>query len=200
MSSKDSLKIIANEIADCKKCALSKTRTNTVPGEGKRKAQILFIGEAPGAKEDQEGRPFIGRSGKLLREMINMVGLKEEEVFIANVVKCRPPENRDPKKKEVKACRSYLDRQIALINPKIIVTLGRHAMDRELPGNKISEVHGKVFQGDNGRTYMPLYHPAVALYSPKQKAVLIKDMKKLPKVIAKAVLKKKTRKGLAKSS
>ncbi len=181
----DSLSLIADEISKCKACNLCKERTNTVPGEGNEKAQILFIGEAPGKKEDEEGRPFIGRSGKLLRELISMTGLKEDEVFIANVVKCRPPENRDPKKDEIKACRHFLDRQISLIDPKIIVTLGRHAMNRVFPELKISEAHGKMVTHDNGRHYMPLYHPAVALYSPKQKEVLIKDMKKLKREIKK---------------
>ncbi|MDP2691796.1 MAG: uracil-DNA glycosylase [bacterium] len=180
---KDSLDIIADEVRICKKCDLCKGRTNAVPGEGTPNAQVMFIGEGPGAEEDKQGRPFVGRSGKLLREMIRMVGLKEEEVFIANVVKCRPPGNRDPKPEEIAACRPYLDRQIAVMNPKVMVSLGRHAMERELPGMKISDVHGKSFHRKNGRLYMPLYHPAVALYSPKQKDVLIEDMKKLPKLI-----------------
>lgn len=180
---KDSLQIIADEVNACTKCQLCEGRTNGVPGEGSERALIMFIGEGPGAEEDKQGRPFVGRSGKFLREMIQMVGLKEDEVFIANVVKCRPPGNRDPKPEEVDACRPYLERQIALINPKIIVTLGRHAMERELPDMKISQVHGKAFRRKNGRLYMPLYHPAVALYSPQQKEVLITDMKKLPKLI-----------------
>ena len=181
---KDSLEIISNEVRQCTQCGLSENRTNAVPGEGSAKAQIIFIGEGPGAEEDKQGRPFVGRSGKFLREMITMVGLQESEVFIANVVKCRPPGNRDPKPEEITTCRPYLDRQLAVINPRIIVTLGRHAMERELPGMKISQVHGKVFRRKNGIIYVPLYHPAVALYSPLQKEVLIKDMKKLPRLIA----------------
>lgn len=180
---KDSLKIIEEEVLGCTKCELHKNRTNGVPGEGNKKAKIMFIGEGPGAEEDKQGRPFVGRSGKFLREMIQMVGLKEEDVYIANVVKCRPPGNRDPKPEEIKICRAYLDRQIAVINPEIIVTLGRHAMDRELPGMKISQVHGQSFRRKNGRIYMPLYHPAVALYSSSQKGTLIDDMKKLPRLI-----------------
>ncbi|MDP3975366.1 MAG: uracil-DNA glycosylase [bacterium] len=180
----DSLQIIADEIAACTKCELCKGRTNTVPGEGSVQAKILFIGEGPGAQEDKQGRPFVGRSGKLLREMIREVGWKEEDVFIANVVKCRPPGNRDPKPEEIATCQSYLNRQIALIDPKIIVTLGRHAMGRELPEMKISQVHGKVFRRKNGRYFVPLYHPAVALYSPAQKVTLMKDMKKLAKFIS----------------
>ena len=179
----DSLQIIADEVKVCTRCELHKGRTHGVPGEGNMNAKIMFIGEGPGAEEDKQGRPFVGRSGKFLREMIKMVGLAEEEVFIANVVKCRPPGNRDPKPEEITTCRPFLDRQIALINPKIIVTLGRYAMDRELPGMKISLVHGQAFRRKNGRLYVPLYHPAVALYSASQKGTLIEDMKILPKLI-----------------
>lgn len=180
---KDSLDIISEEVCSCTKCELCQNRTHAVPGEGSEKAQIMFIGEGPGAEEDKQGRPFVGRSGKFLREMIRTVGLSEEDVFIANVVKCRPPGNRDPKPEEIAACRPYLERQIAMIDPKIIVTLGRHAMERELPDMKISQVHGKAFRRKNGRLYMPLYHPAVALYSPAQKEVLIEDMKKLKELM-----------------
>jgi len=180
---KDSLPIISQEISECTKCELHEKRTNVVPGEGNEKAQVMFIGEGPGAEEDKQGRPFVGRSGKFLREMINLVGFTEDEVFIANVVKCRPPGNRDPKTEEITVCRPYLDRQIRVIKPKVIVTLGRHAMERELPGMKISQVHGKVYRRKNGKFYVPLYHPAVALYSSSQKDTLIKDMRKLARLV-----------------
>jgi uracil-DNA glycosylase len=176
----DSLKIIGQEIMDCILCDLHEGRTNAVPGEGNEKAQILFIGEGPGKKEDELGRPFVGRSGKFLREMLHLVGLAEDDVFITNVVKCRPPENRDPKADEIRVCRPYLERQVEVIKPKVIATLGRHSMGRFLDNAVISKVHGRIFMRDDGVCIFPLYHPAVALYSPAQKEVLIRDMRRLP--------------------
>jgi uracil-DNA glycosylase len=177
---KDSLKLIEQEITECTQCSLCENRSNAVPGEGNEKAQVLFIGEGPGKAEDEQGRPFVGRSGKFLREMIHLVGLSEDDVFITNVVKCRPPENRDPKADEIMTCRPYLERQVEIIKPKVIATLGRHSMGRFLNNAVISKVHGRVFQREDGVCIFPLYHPAVALYSPAQKEVLIRDMRRLP--------------------
>lgn len=180
---------LTDEIKNCQKCRLCRGRTNAVPGDGSYKAEILFIGEGPGREEDLQGKPFVGAAGKLLTELIESIGMKREEVFIANVVKCRPPENRDPLPEEIKACYPYLEAQIKLIKPKLIVTLGRHSMGRFLPGLKISDVHGQPKRA-NGlwqerQVYLPLYHPAVALYDPKKKEVLFDDFKKIPLILAK---------------
>ena len=156
---------IAKEIHDCSKCPLSEGRTNAVPGAGNPDADILFIGEGPGAREDALGEPFVGASGKFLDEMLASINLAREDIFITNIVKCRPPGNRDPEMAEKKVCTSlYLDRQIGLINPLLIVMLGRHAMEYFLPGLKISEAAGKPKRRD-GQAYLPLYHPAAALYN-----------------------------------
>lgn len=181
---------IVKEIATCEKCALHKTRTNTVPGEGDPNADILFIGEGPGAKEDEQGKPFIGGAGKYLTQLLEMINLKREDVFIANVVKCRPPENRDPSPEEAEICTTnYLFRQIDLIKPKVIVTLGRHSMNRFIKGKTISQDHGKPFRV-KGQVYFPLYHPAAALYRGSLREDIESDFKKIPKVIAK--IKKET--------
>lgn len=170
-------------------CSLKKTATQAVPGEGSADADIVFIGEAPGKKEDLEGRPFIGASGKLLGEMLTTLHLKREDVYITNIVKYRPPDNRDPLPEEVLACKSWLHEQINIIQPKVIVTLGRHAMEHFIPGKKISEVHGQSFQRtfpDIGtQTFFVLYHPAAALYNGSLRATLILDFKKIPKVVEK---------------
>ena len=138
-----SLEKLNNQILKCEKCALCKTRRNVVSGEGSSKAEIMFIGEGPGKKEDEQGRPFIGAAGKLLDKLLVFIDLKREDIYIANVVKCRPPGNRDPLPEEVEACRPWLDQQIKIIGPKLIVLLGRHSMDRFLPNQKISFDHGK---------------------------------------------------------
>ena len=174
------LEVLNNEIKKCKKCSLCESITNYVPGEGGENANIFFIGEGPGEAEEKQGRPFVGRSGKFLREMIDQVGINPEDYFIGNVVKCRPPNNRDPKPEEIEACSGWLKQQLETIDPKVIVTLGRHSMGRFLEGVTISKCHGKIFRRKDGMYIMPLYHPAVALYSPKQKEVLMNDMKLLP--------------------
>jgi DNA polymerase len=156
------LKKIADEVADCTKCRLCKGRTHTVPGEGSPEAKILFIGEAPGYHEDLQGRPFVGPSGQLLDKMLKALKMSRDDVFIANVVKCRPPDNRDPQDDEITACKNYLDRQIAAINPRLIITLGRFSMRRWWPNERISQVHGKP-KTENGRIIMPMFHPAAAL-------------------------------------
>ena len=177
-----SLEKLNNQILRCEKCALYKTRTNVVPGEGSPKAEIMFIGEGPGKNEDEQGRPFIGAAGKLLDKLIELIGLTRKDIYIANVVKCRPPGNRDPLPKEVDACRPWLDQQIEIIKPKLIVLLGRHSMDRFLPNQKISIDHGKP-KRHNGQVYFPIYHPAAALYRNSLLEDLEKDFKKIPKVL-----------------
>ncbi|MCK4891067.1 MAG: uracil-DNA glycosylase [Candidatus Pacebacteria bacterium] len=176
------LEELNNQILKCEKCALSKTRTNVVPGEGSSNAEIMFIGEGPGKKEDEQGRPFIGAAGKLLDKLIELIGLTREDIYIANVVKCRPPGNRDPLPDEVDACRPWLDQQIKIIKPKLIVLLGRHSMDRFLPNQKISIDHGKP-KRRNGQVYYPIYHPAAALYRNGLLEDLEKDFKRIPKVL-----------------
>jgi uracil-DNA glycosylase len=162
---------------------------NVVPGEGSANAKILFIGEGPGKKEDELGRPFVGAAGKFLDEMLEIINLQREEVYIANVVKCRPPGNRDPLPDEAASCWPWLMEQIKIIDPKLIVTLGRHSMERFLPGYKISQMHGKALRRDmpeiGRRIFYALYHPAAALYNGSMREVLIKDFKKIPKIIKK---------------
>lgn len=147
----------------------------------------MFIGEGPGKKEDELGRPFVGAAGKFLDEMLEAIKLKREDVYIANVVKCRPPANRDPLPEESEACWPWLEKQIEIINPKLVVTLGRHSMERFLPNQKISKIHGKAMRrnisGLGSRVFYALYHPAAALYNGSMRAVLIQDFKKIPKVL-----------------
>lgn len=150
------------EIADCPRCVLAKTRTRTVPGSGPVTADLMFIGEGPGAREDEFGLPFIGAAGRFLDELLEGIGLRRAEVYITNVVKCRPPGNRDPQPAETAACEDYLARQIELIDPKVIATLGRFSMARWFPDARISQIHG-IAREIEGRAIMPLYHPAAAL-------------------------------------
>jgi len=179
------LAAIASEIATCQKCQLHKQRTKTVPGSGNPDAEVLFIGEAPGKSEDLQGEPFIGAAGKFLNQMLESINWRREDIFIANVVKCRPPDNRDPEPAEVKTCWDFLAKQIEIIAPKLIVTLGRHSMNRFLPGLKISAAHGKAVRRKDGKIFLPLYHPAAALYSPSQKEVHLIDFAKIPKILEK---------------
>ena len=186
------LEELEKQIKKCQECPLAKIRTNAVPGEGSFSAKIVFLGEGPGKSEDEQGRPFVGAAGKFLTEMIESIGLKREDVFITNIVKCRPPNNRDPEENEVKTCTElYLWRQLELINPVLIATLGRHSMYRFLPSHfKISEVHGKpkrVANEKTGRVFniLPLYHPAAALYNGGLRETLKKDFQKIPKIIEK---------------
>lgn len=182
-------KSFEEEIRKCDKCDLCKNRTNVVPGEGSYTASVMFIGEGPGRDEDLQGRPFVGAAGKFLNELLGIIGLKRDDVFIGNVVKCRPPENRDPEPFEVEACWPYLVEQIKAIKPKLVVTLGRHSMGRFLPGLKISEVHGqpKRYIGiwQEKQIYLPLYHPAVALYDARKRDIIIEDFKKIPIILKK---------------
>lgn len=178
----DSLEKVAAEIAVCEKCPLHQGRTNTVPGAGRSDADIMFIGEGPGFHEDRQGLPFVGASGKFLEEMLGSIGLTREDVFIANVVKCRPPGNRDPQSDEIEACREYLDRQIELIDPKVIVTLGRFSMARYFPNARISKIHGQAKKIGN-RLYIPMYHPAAALHQPSLRATVEADFARIPELI-----------------
>lgn len=179
------LKEIAEKIKNCKKCELWKNRTNAVPGEGNPNAKIMFIGEAPGRNEDLYGIPFCGRAGAVLDDLLSEIGLKREDVFITNVVKCRPPGNRDPKPEEIAACSPFLDEQIKVINPKIIVTLGNYATSYILnkfgfKAENISKVRGKVFKVTTLLTTLkiiPTYHPATSLYRPPLREDLKEDFK-----------------------
>ena len=178
---------IAEEIRAHKGCGFEpcETCTNEVPGEGNPQAEIMFIGEGPGKNEDLQGRPFVGAAGKLLDELIESIGLKREDVFIGNVVKARPPGNRDPKPEEIAHSWPWLRNQVAAIKPQVIVLLGRHAMDLFLPDLRISAVHGQA-KRYRGQVYYPVYHPAAALYNGSLKQTLLDDFAKLPKVLEKA--------------
>ena len=177
------LDLIAAEVSVCQKCPLAQTRLKAVPGEGPPNAPVLFIGEGPGFHEDKQGRPFVGPSGQFLQELIEVAGLTRTDVFITNIVKCRPPGNRDPLPSEIAACSDYLDRQLASIKPRVIVTLGRHSMARFLPGTTISKIHG-VHRVVDGWTIFPMYHPAAALHQRALRQTLLDDMKKLPGILA----------------
>jgi uracil-DNA glycosylase len=181
----DDLKQVAAEVRACKLCGLANGRKNAVPGEGPANAEVMLIGEGPGFHEDQQGRPFVGPSGEFLTQLLTSAGFKRSDVFIANVVKCRPPGNRDPLPDEIAACGAYLDRQIALINPKIIITLGRFSMARWFPGDKISAIHGRARRID-GRIVVAMYHPAAALHQPALRDTLESDFQRLRDILAEA--------------
>jgi uracil-DNA glycosylase len=171
------------EINACQRCDLYRQATKAVPGEGPEDAEILFIGEAPGWNEDQLGRPFVGAAGKFLDQLIASIGLRREQVFIANVVKHRPPENREPLPSEIAVCKCFLDRQIELIKPRMIVTLGRHSMSRFFPNKTISKIHGTAEKRD-GVIYFAMYHPAAALHQGNLRAEIEKDILKIPALLA----------------
>ncbi len=173
---------IAQEVAACTRCRLHNSRKNAVPGEGPADAEIMFIGEGPGFHENEQGRPFVGAAGKFLEELLGGIGLRRDQVFICNVVKCRPPGNRDPLPDEIDSCREYLERQIAAVNPKVIVTLGRFSMARYFGEAKISGVHGQVRQMD-GRVVVAMFHPAAALHQPSLRRTVEEDFAKLPELI-----------------
>lgn len=180
----DSLEKVAQEVSGCPLCKLARTRKNSVPGEGSLSARIMFVGEAPGRFEDEKGRPFVGAAGKILDEMLSKAGLQRSQVFITNVVKCRPPNNRVPEADEATACRPYLDRQIALISPKIICILGRTAYASLLGGGSITANRGKIIE-KNGQKYFLTIHPAAAIYNRNMLATLESDIKKLAKEVQK---------------
>lgn len=173
------------EVAACQRCALYKTATRAVPGEGPGDARLMLIGEAPGFHEDQQGRPFVGAAGQFLEQLLASIGLKRQQVYIANVVKHRPPGNRDPMPGEMAACRPWLDDQISLIKPKMIVTLGRHSMERYFPGKTISKIHGTGYKKD-GVIYFAMYHPAAALHQQSLRQAIEADMLKIPTLLAEA--------------
>lgn len=194
MKDEDSLKKIEAEVSKCKACGLYKNRHKTVPGEGDLNSKIFFIGEGPGKNEDLEGRPFVGAAGKFLEEMLESIGLKRSEVFIGNVVKCRPPLNRDPETSEISACRAFLCRQLNIIRPKLIATLGRFSLGIFLPRESISRVHGKLkmisYKNPKYPLYplnpvylLPLYHPAAALYRGNMRQILRADFQVIPKIL-----------------
>lgn len=185
MSSVDILKIVAAEASVCTKCDLCKGRTKAVPGEGNPQAGILLIGEGPGFNEDKQGRPFVGPAGQFLDELLASINLKRSDVFITNVVKCRPPNNRDPEPGEIAACSDYLDRQIAAINPGVIVTLGRHSMAKFFGSEKVSMIHGRA-RRVNGRVCIAMYHPAAGLHQASLKDTIRADFKKIPMIIEQA--------------
>ncbi len=175
------------EILNCTRCQLSEKRTNAVPGAGDENANIMFVGEAPGRNEDEQGLPFVGRAGSVLDELLESIDFSREDVYITNVVKCRPSKNRDPTLKEIKACSPYLDQQIKEIDPEVLVPLGRFATEYllekyNLGNEKISRVHGKRFQVNRlsgSLSIIPMFHPAVVAYDPSKKDVLLEDFKEL---------------------
>ena len=177
----DSLESISSEVISCLKCRLCENRRNAVPGEGLRSAKVMFVGEAPGEQEDNLGRPFVGAAGKLLTELLQSIGLRREEVFITNTVKCRPPNNRPPRKDELAACRDYLDRQLKLIHPHAVCVMGNSAIRALLNvAEPVSELHGVPLEKDE-ITYFPMYHPAAALYTFALRKVMEEDFKQLKK-------------------
>lgn len=184
-SSNDSLDQVAGEVRVCPLCDLSRTRTLAVPGAGPATAKIMFVGEGPGWNEDKQGLPFVGAAGKYLDELLGIAGLQRGDVFITNVVKCRPPGNRDPLPDEIAACSGYLDRQLSIIDPLLVVTLGRFSMARWFSGAKISRIHGQPKQF--GRfMVMPMYHPAAALRAPNVRTQIEADFAKLPSIVSTA--------------
>jgi len=179
------LEQVSQEIRSCKRCQLHLSRTHAVPGEGSEGAAVMFIGEGPGFHEDKQGRPFVGAAGQFLNELLESIDLQRADVYITNVVKCRPPANRDPLPEEIEACRGYLDRQIESIQPKMVVTLGRFSMARYFPNAKISVIHGRA-KKMGGVLYYPMYHPAAALHQPSLRRTVEEDMLRIPELIEQA--------------
>jgi uracil-DNA glycosylase len=180
MGSEAALAQVADEVHVCTRCPLAARRTHAVPGEGNLLSDVLLVGEGPGAREDTTGRPFVGPAGQLLDELLHAIGWERPDVFITNVVKCRPPGNRDPEPEEVAACAAYLDRQEAALDPAVVVTLGRHSLRRYLPGARISSVHGQLRRSYSGLHVFPMYHPAAALHQASLRETLFRDMRGLP--------------------
>jgi uracil-DNA glycosylase len=179
MTKEEALLAVAKRIAECERCKYYPDQ-NPVPGEGNPDAQIMFIGEAPGAKENETGRPFVGAAGKFLEEMLNSIGLERQDVFIANIIKYQPPGNRDPLPEEIQFQLPFLLKQIAIIKPKLICFLGRHSMSAFLSDQgTISQIHGRLIRKDN-QWYLPLYHPAAALYNGGMRQTLLDDFQKIP--------------------
>ena len=182
----EQMRALEATVHGCERCALASGRTCAVPGEGSIDALVMFVGEGPGFEEDRQGRPFVGASGRFLTEMLHRVGIDRKDVYITNVVKCRPPSNRDPQPAELEACADYLARQVELVNPRIIVTLGRFSMHRWFPDGSITKLHGQLRNIGRGRVAMALFHPAAALRNPQWRADFEHDLSKLPNLIARA--------------
>lgn len=183
------LKQLHKDCLRCTNCPLRKDATQVVPGEGNPHADIMFIGEGPGANEDRLGRPFVGAAGKFLDELLESIELARKDVFIANMVKCRPPKNRDPSTSEKEACKPWLDEQIRLIQPQVFVPLGRHALHKFIPDIQISRAHGRFFRADSGdfdgAIVFAMYHPAAALYNGGLRSTLLADMQNLKRFLIK---------------
>jgi DNA polymerase len=188
-SKKEQLDKLNNYWQENCKCGLRKTATQAVFGNGNAETEIVFIGEAPGKNEDLKGIPFVGAAGKFLEEMLNGIGKKREDIYITNIVKYRPPNNRDPEPQEKEDCNEWLINELKIISPKLIVFLGRHSMTRFFPTEKISEIHGKLLIKNipelGKQAFLPLYHPAAALYNGGMRETLIKDFNKIPKALSK---------------
>ena len=187
----DALEAIASEVRDCTRCRLAQGRTRAVPGEGSPDTEVVFVGEGPGQNEDRQGRPFVGRAGDLLQELLGMIGWRREDVFITNVVKCRPPNNRDPEPDEIAACQPFLARQLEILDPALLVTLGRFSLQTFMPGDRISRVHGTErpidpSTGARAATGYALYHPAAALRQAALKETMQRDMARVPEVLIRA--------------
>ncbi|MBE0669822.1 MAG: uracil-DNA glycosylase [Anaerolineales bacterium] len=185
MTAEETLAQIAKDVSVCTNCALHESRKKSVPGDGPADAEIMFIGEGPGFHENEQGRPFVGAAGKFLDQLLAQADLTRADVFIANVVKCRPPGNRDPLPEELSACDVHLEAQITAINPSIIVTLGRFSMNKFIPGAKISTIHGQM-QKVGERFVIPMFHPAAALHQPPLKPSILADFAKLPDQLSEA--------------
>ena len=181
----DSLDDVARAVRACTDCPLHRSRTNAVPGEGNPSAELMFIGEGPGFHEDRQGRPFVGPAGQLLEGLLASIGTNRDNVFIANMVKCRPPENRDPQPPEIAACAKFLERQIELVNPKLIVTLGRFSLGRFFPGESVTRARGSLRQKDE-RLIFPVLHPAAALRRPELRATMVEDFRAIAAALADA--------------
>jgi uracil-DNA glycosylase len=177
---------VADEVRACTRCALSQRRTHAVPGEGNLRSDVLLVGEGPGAREDATGRPFVGPAGQLLDELLGSIGWGRADVFITNIVKCRPPGNRDPEPDEAAACAGYLERQERALDPAVVVTLGRHSLRRYLPGARIGEAHGRLRRSFSGQHVFPMYHPAAALHQASLRDTLFRDMRGLPGALLEA--------------
>jgi uracil-DNA glycosylase family 4 len=176
---RDSLVKVSSEVVVCTKCRLCETRRNAVPGEGLESSRVIFVGEAPGEQEDVQGRPFVGAAGNLLTELLASIGLRREDVYITNIVKCRPPENRPPRKDEATACRPYLNRQVSLITPRVICPMGNSAIHSLMDSDgSVTDLHGMPFEIGQV-TFFPMYHPAAALYTFQLRKVREEDFKKL---------------------
>jgi DNA polymerase len=176
---------LCQEIALCQLCNIARNRTRVVPGEGPEDAEIMFVGEAPGWHEDQQGRPFVGPAGKYLEQLLALIGFRREQVYITNIIKTRPPDNRDPLPEEIANCRAWLERQIEIIRPRMIVTLGRYSMAMFFPGKTISKIHGTA-QKQDGVVYFAMYHPAAALHQQSLRQIIEADMRKIPSLLAEA--------------